>query len=177
MMRAIPSVDSARTRGGPLRPQQREDESTKALVWRGVDDVRVDTVDDPKLVEPTDVMVKITATAICGSDLHLLGTDRAHVLREAIMCCRTAGTLSVPGVFVGMIDKMPFGSAMNRGITIRTGQTHVQRYTQLLLERIEAGEIDPSFVITHRTPLDDAPELYRKFRDKQDGCIKVVMTP
>jgi threonine dehydrogenase-like Zn-dependent dehydrogenase len=99
------------------------------------------------------------------------------VLREAIMCCRTAGTLSVPGVFVGMIDKMPFGSAMNRGITIRAGQTHVQRYTQLLLEKIEAGEIDPSFVMTHRAPLDDAPELYRKFRDKQDGCIKVVMTP
>ena len=106
-----------------------------------------------------------------------LGTDRAHVLREAILCCRTAGTVSVPGVYVGMIDKLPFGAAMNKGLTIRTGQTHVQRYTRLLLDKIEAGEIDPSFIITHRAKLDEAPELYQKFRDKQDGCIKVVLRP
>jgi threonine dehydrogenase-like Zn-dependent dehydrogenase len=93
------------------------------------------------------------------------------------MCCRTAGTVSIPGVYVGMVDKFPMGSAMNRGLTIRTGQTHVQRYTQLLLDRIEAGDIDPSFVVTHRAPLADAPALYETFRDKKDGCIKVVLTP
>ncbi len=106
-----------------------------------------------------------------------LGTDRAHALRESIMCCRTAGTVSVPGVYVGMIDKFPFGAAMNKGLTIRTGQTHVHRYMRPLLDRIERGEIDPSFVITHRAPLADAPELYKTFREKEDGCIKVVLTP
>jgi len=106
-----------------------------------------------------------------------LGTDRAHVIREAILCCRTAGTVSAPGVYVGMIDKFPFGAAMNKGLTIKTGQTHVQRFTQPLLEMIEAGQIDPSFIITHRAPLADAPELYETFRDKKDGCIKVVLKP
>ncbi|HEV7704075.1 MAG TPA: zinc-dependent alcohol dehydrogenase [Gemmatimonadaceae bacterium] len=104
-----------------------------------------------------------------------LGTDRAHVIREAILCCRTSGTVSVPGVYVGMIDKFPFGAAMNKGLTIKTGQTHVQRFTQPLLDKIEAGQIDPSFIITHRAPLADAPELYKTFRDKKDGCIKVVL--
>jgi threonine dehydrogenase-like Zn-dependent dehydrogenase len=106
-----------------------------------------------------------------------LGTDRAHVIREAILCCRTGGTVSVPGVYVGMIDKFPFGPAMNRGLTIKAGQTHVQRYTQPLLDRIEKGEIDPSFIISHRAPLADAPALYKTFRDKKDGCTKVVLTP
>ena len=106
-----------------------------------------------------------------------LGTDRAHVLRESILNCRTGGTVSVPGVYVGMIDKFPFGAAMNKGLTIKTGQTHVQRYTAMLLDKIEAGEIDPSFVITHRARLEDAPDLYKTFRDKKDGCIKVVLTP
>jgi threonine dehydrogenase-like Zn-dependent dehydrogenase len=107
----------------------------------------------------------------------MLATDRAHVIRQAIHCCRKQGTVSVPGVYVGMIDKFPFGAAMNKGLTIKAGQTHVQRYLQPLLEKIENGEIDPSFVITHRRPIEDAPELYRTFRDKEDGCIKVVLTP
>ena len=106
-----------------------------------------------------------------------LGTDRAHVIREAIMCCRKGGTVSSPGAYVGMIDKFPFGAAMNKGLTIKAGQTHVQRYTQPLLERIEKGEIDPSFIVTHRAPLADAPALYKTFRDKKDGCIKVVLKP
>ena len=106
-----------------------------------------------------------------------LGTDRAHVLRETLLCCRTAGTVSIPGVYVGMIDKFPFGATMNKGLTIRTGQTHVQKYTAPLLKKIESGEIDPSFVITHRAPLSDAPVLYKTFREKKDGCIKVVLTP
>ena len=107
----------------------------------------------------------------------MLATDRAHVIRQAIRCCRKQGTISVPGVYVGMIDKFPFGPAMNKGLTIRMGQTHVQRYLQPLLEKIESGEIDPSFIITHRRPLEDGPEMYKTFRDKKDGCIKVVLKP
>ncbi|MDP3411513.1 zinc-dependent alcohol dehydrogenase [Bosea sp. (in: a-proteobacteria)] len=106
-----------------------------------------------------------------------LGTDRPHVLREAIMSCRKGGTLSVPGVYVGFLDKLPFGALMNKGITIRTGQTHTHRYLAPLLDRILNGEIDPTFVITHRATLEEGPGLYEKFRDKTDGCIKVVMTP
>jgi threonine dehydrogenase-like Zn-dependent dehydrogenase len=105
-----------------------------------------------------------------------LGTDRPHVLREAIMCCRKGGTISIPGVYIGFLDKIPFGAVVNKGLTLKTGQTHVPRYSQKLLNKIEAGEIDPSFVITHRLTLNDGPEAYRTFRDKQDGCIKVVMT-
>ncbi len=106
-----------------------------------------------------------------------LTTDRAHALREAIMCCRKGGTVSVPGAYVGMIDKLPFGAAMNKGLTFKMGQTHVQRYLQPLLELIERGAIDPSFVITHRVPLGEAPAAYKTFRDKKDGCIKVVLQP
>jgi threonine dehydrogenase-like Zn-dependent dehydrogenase len=85
--------------------------------------------------------------------------------------------VSVPGVYVGAIDKLPFGAAMSKGLSIRTGQTHVQKYTKPLLEKITAGEIDPSFVVTHRVQLEDAPEAYKTFRDKKDGCIKVVLKP
>lgn len=107
----------------------------------------------------------------------MLATDRAHVIRQAIFCCRKAGTVSVPGVYVGMIDNFPFGGAMSKGLTIKMGQTHVQRYTRPLLEKIESGEIDPSFVITHSVPLEQAPDAYKTFRDKDDGCIKVVLKP
>jgi threonine dehydrogenase-like Zn-dependent dehydrogenase len=106
-----------------------------------------------------------------------LETDRPHVLRDVIMSCRGGGTVSIAGVYGGLIDKFPIGSFMNRGLTMRTGQTHVQRYMRPLLERIRVGEIDPSFVITHRLKLDEAPDAYKMFRDKQDECIKVVMTP
>lgn len=109
--------------------------------------------------------------------LAFLGTDRPHVLRQTIMCCRKGGTISVPGVYVGLVDKIPFGAAMNKGLTIRTGQTHMMRYMRPLMERIEKGEIDPSYIITHRVTLEDGPELYKTFRDKEDGCIKVVMRP
>jgi threonine dehydrogenase-like Zn-dependent dehydrogenase len=106
-----------------------------------------------------------------------LGTDRAHVLREIIFCCRKGGTISVPGVYIGFVDKLPFGPAMNKGITFKMGQTHMQRYMRPLLQKIEKHEIDPSFVITHEIPIEAAPEWYKKFRDKQDGCIKVVIRP
>ena len=107
----------------------------------------------------------------------MLGTDRPHALREAMYCCRKGGTVSVPGAYVGLLDKMPFGAAMNKGITMKMGQTHVQRYTQMLLDRIVAGEIDPSFIITHRLPLEEAPHGYKIFREKEEQCIKVVLKP
>lgn len=106
-----------------------------------------------------------------------LATDRPSVLREAIMCCRKGGTISVPGVYIGVVDKIPFGAFMNKGLTMKTGQTHTHRYLAPLLEKVLSGEIDPSFVITHRAGLDQGPDLYKKFRDKEDGCIKVVLTP
>jgi threonine dehydrogenase-like Zn-dependent dehydrogenase len=107
----------------------------------------------------------------------MLETDRPHVLREMIYVCRPAGTLSIPGVYGGLLDKIPFGALMNKGLTVRTGQTHVNRWTDDLVHRIEEGQIDPSFVITHRVGLEQGPQMYKTFRDKQDGCIKVVLNP
>lgn len=106
-----------------------------------------------------------------------LETDRPVALREAIMACRNGGTVSVIGVYGGFIDKFPIGSLMNRSLTVKTGQCHVHRYLKPLLERIQNGDIDPSFVITHRMPLDQAPEGFAMFRDKQDECIKIVLKP
>uniref|UniRef100_E1TDQ4 Alcohol dehydrogenase GroES domain protein n=1 Tax=Burkholderia sp. (strain CCGE1003) TaxID=640512 RepID=E1TDQ4_BURSG len=107
----------------------------------------------------------------------MLETDRPHVLREMIYVCRPAGTLSVPGVYGGLVDKIPFGASMNKGLTWRMGQTHVNRWTDDLLRRIQQGQIDPSFVITHTVSLDEGPRMYKTFRDKEDGCIKVVLKP
>ncbi|MDR5777337.1 MULTISPECIES: zinc-dependent alcohol dehydrogenase [unclassified Caballeronia] len=107
----------------------------------------------------------------------MLETDRPHVLREMIYVCRPAGILSVPGVYGGLIDKIPFGASMNKGLTWRMGQTHVNRWTNDLLRRIREGQIDPSFVITHTVALSDGPDMYTTFRDKKDGCIKVVLKP
>ncbi len=106
-----------------------------------------------------------------------LETDRPHVLREMIYVCRPAGVISIPGVYAGFDDKIPMGMLMNKGLTVRTGQTHVNRWSGDLLRRIEEGQIDPSFVITHKAKLEDGPDMYRLFRDKQDGCVKVVLQP
>ena len=106
-----------------------------------------------------------------------MGTDRPHVLRQAINCCRKAGTVSVPGVYIGFLDKMPMGAFVNKGLTMKSGQTHVHRYLPPLMAKITEGAIDPSFVITHRLPLSEAAEAYKTFRDKKDGCIKVVLKP
>ena len=106
-----------------------------------------------------------------------LATDRAHVLREAIICCRKGGTVSIPGVYVGLLDRIPMGAAMNKGLTFKMGQTHVPRYLHTLLEKIQSGAIDPSFVITHTLPLEEGPGAYKTFRDKEDKCIKVVLKP
>jgi threonine dehydrogenase-like Zn-dependent dehydrogenase len=106
-----------------------------------------------------------------------LVTGRPIALREAIMSVRNGGIVSVIGVYAGFVDKFPIGAVMNRGLTIRAGQCHVHRYMKPLLERIERGEIDPTFVITHKMTLDQAPTAYKLFRDKQDECIKVVLKP
>jgi len=104
-------------------------------------------------------------------------TERPYVVRQAINCCRKAGTVSIPGVYGGVSDKIPMGALMNKGLTIKTGQTHVHKYVPALLDHIRSGRIDPSFVVTHRIPLSDAPHGYEIFRKKQDGCIKVVLDP
>jgi threonine dehydrogenase-like Zn-dependent dehydrogenase len=106
-----------------------------------------------------------------------MATDRASSLRQAINCCRKGGVVSIPGVYGGFIDKVPMGAAFNKGLTLKMGQTHVHKYLPRLLQHIEKGDIDPSFVVTHTVPLDQAPEMYKTFRDKKDGCIKVVMKP
>jgi threonine dehydrogenase-like Zn-dependent dehydrogenase len=104
-------------------------------------------------------------------------TDRPIALREAILACRSGGTVSVAGVYGGFIDKFPMGAIVNRSLTIRSGQCHVQRYMRPLMERIRKGEIDPRFIITHRLHLDEAPEGYDMFFRKQDECLKVVLKP
>ena len=106
-----------------------------------------------------------------------LATDRPHALRQAINACRKGGTVSVPGVYGGFLDKIPFGAAFNKGLTLKMGQTHVQKYMRPLLEKIQNGEIDASFVITHRMKLEDAPAGYEIFKHKQDNCIKIVLKP
>lgn len=107
----------------------------------------------------------------------MMETGRPSALRQAILACRKGGTVSLPGVFGGFIDKVPMGSFMNKALTMKTGQTHVHRYLKPLLDRVEANEIDPSFLISHKLTLDDAPAAYKMFRDKTDGCTKVVMKP
>jgi threonine dehydrogenase-like Zn-dependent dehydrogenase len=104
-------------------------------------------------------------------------SDRPSALREALQACRNGGTVSVPGVYGGLVDKIPFGAVVNKALTIKSGQTHVQRYMKPLLERIQAGDLDPSFVITHRASLDQVPEMYETFKHKQGECIKVVVNP
>jgi threonine dehydrogenase-like Zn-dependent dehydrogenase len=106
-----------------------------------------------------------------------LETDRGYVLREAILSCRSGGVFSIIGAYGGFVDKFPIGALMQRGISIRTGQCHVQRYLRPLLERIENGDIDPSFIVTHRLSLDDAPRGYETFKNKEDDCVKVVLKP
>jgi len=106
-----------------------------------------------------------------------ISMDRPLVLRQVIMACRKGGTISVPGVYAGFIDKIPFGQYMNKGVTMKTGQTHMMRYMKPLLDRVQRGEIDPSFVISHRVPIDMAPQMYKTFCDKQDHCTKVILDP
>ncbi len=106
-----------------------------------------------------------------------LHTDRPTALREAIQACGKGGTVSIPGVYGGVVDKLNLGAAFGKGLTFKMGQTHVHRYLPRLMEYIRNGDVDPGFIITHRAPLEDGPELYQTFRKKQDGCVKVVLQP
>lgn len=106
-----------------------------------------------------------------------LPMSRPYVLQQIIMSCKKAGTVSIPGVYVGMVNELPFGAAMNKALNFKMGQTHVQRYLKPLLQKIEEGLIDPSFIITHRMKLADAPKAYELFKHKKDNCVKVVLTP
>jgi threonine dehydrogenase-like Zn-dependent dehydrogenase len=112
-----------------------------------------------------------------AKQIMLMENDRPHVLREMIYVCRPGGILSIPGVYGGLADKIPMGQLMNKGVSVRTGQTHVNRWTDELLRHIQDGHIDPSFVITHTVSLKQGPEMYKVFRDKQDSCVKVVLKP
>ena len=107
----------------------------------------------------------------------MLATDRSHALRQAIHACRKGGTVSIPGVYGGFLDKFPLGAAFAKGLTFKMGQTHVHKYMQPLLDKIEEGAIDPSFVITHRMRLADAPQAYATFKNQEQDCIKVVLKP
>ena len=107
----------------------------------------------------------------------MLETDRAETLRQAIMSCRKGGVVSVPGVYGGFVDKFPIGALFAKGLTLRAGQTHVHKYMQPLLQRIEEGKIDPSCIITHRLSLDEASRGYQMFMNKEDQCVKIVMKP
>lgn len=106
-----------------------------------------------------------------------LETDRPTALRQAIVACRKGGTLSIPGVYGGFVDKFPLGALFSKGLTVKTGQTHVHKYLKPLLERIQHGDIDPTFVITHEMSLDEAPQGYEIFKHKRDNCIKIVLNP
>jgi threonine dehydrogenase-like Zn-dependent dehydrogenase len=107
----------------------------------------------------------------------MLESERPAAIRQTILCCRKGGTVSIPGVYGGFSDKIPMGALMNKGLTIKTGQTHVHRFVPELLEFVKQGKIDPSFVVTHRMPLSEAAHAYHLFREKRDGCIKVVLDP
>lgn len=107
----------------------------------------------------------------------MLETDRPYVLRQVIQCCRKGGQVSLPGVYVGLVDNFPIGVAFNKGLTLTMGQTHMQKYMRPLFDLVEAGRIDPSEIITHRVSLEDAPAAYRIFRDKEDDAVKFVLTP
>jgi len=122
-----------------------------------------------------DTVAQKVSSAIMAATVSM---ERPFALNQAILACRPGGTVSMPGVYAGPAGPVMLGVLMNKGLTLRTGQTHMLRYMKPLLERIEKGEIDPSFIISHRsTSLEDGPELYKTFRDKQDACTKVVFKP
>jgi threonine dehydrogenase-like Zn-dependent dehydrogenase len=219
----------------------------RALIWNGVNDLRVATVKDPEIVNPHDAILRVTMSTTCGSDLHFIDgyiptmkagdvighefmgvveevgpevkkvkkgdraggrgpdacidavgmeahgtglqyaydrvkqftymeTDRGEALREAIIACRKGGTLSILGVY-GVMDKFPIGAIMNKGLTVRTAQQHGQAYMKRLLDHAQKGELNPSFLATHRFSLEDAPRGYELFKHKQDGCVRSVFTP
>lgn len=168
------------------RLQMARDGGAVTINYEQVDSV-IDTLKDMTAgIGPDSVMDAVGLEAHADSAMYymdrakqtvMLETDRPIALREAIFACRKGGTVSVPGVYGGFVDKLPMGSFMNKGLTMKTGQTHMMRYMQPLLDRIQNDEIDPSFVISHRVPIDKAPEMYKIFRDKKEHCTKVVLDP
>ena len=170
----------------PERLRMAEDSGAETINYEQVEDV-VQTLKDMTGNRGPDSCMDAVGMEAFGHSLPFLvdkakqamrlSTDRPNVLRQCILACRKGGTVSVPGVYGGFLDKIPFGAAMNKGLTFKMGQTHMMRYMRPLLERVERGEIDPSFVISHRLPLAKAPEAYKMFRDKEDHCTKVVLDP
>ena len=170
----------------PERLQMARDGGAETIDYSEVDDLLQVLKDETGSIGPDSCIDAVGSEATGHSMMYYMDrakqmlrmeTDRPIALREAIQACRKGGTVSVPGVYAGFIDKMPMGAYMNKGLTMKTGQTHMMRYMKPLLERVEHGEIDPSFVISHRVPIDRAPEMYKTFRDKQDHCTKVVLDP
>jgi len=168
------------------RLQMAEKGGAETINYEDVDDVVQSLKDMTANVGPDSCMDAVGMEAHGDNPMYALDrvkqafkveTDRPIVLRQCIQACRKGGTVSVPGVYSGFEDTIPVGAFMNKGLTMKTGQTHMMSYMQPLLERIEKGEIDPSFVISHKVPIDSAPEMYKTFRDKQDGCTKVVLDP
>ncbi len=170
----------------PYRLRMAEEGGAETINYEEVDSV-VDTLKEMTAnIGPDSCMDAVGMEAHASGPLYMMDrvkqammieTDRPVALREAIQACRKGGTVSVPGVYAGFDDTIPMGAFMNKGLTMKTGQTHMMRYMQPLLERVQNGDIDPSFVISHRVPIDRAPEMYSKFQKKEDNCTKVVLDP
>ncbi len=170
----------------PYRLRMAEQAGAETINYEEVDDVVEVLKEMTGNIGPDSCMDAVGMEAHDNSFMYLVDrakqavrmeTDRPIVLRQCIQACRKGGTVSVPGVYGGLDDMVPVGAFMNKALTMKTGQTHMMRYMQPLLDRIERGEIDPSFVISHRVPIHQAPEMYNIFRDKQDDCTKVVLDP
>ncbi len=168
------------------RLQMAEQAGAETINYEHVDDVVQALKDMTANVGPDSCMDAVGMEAHGDNPMYAIDrvkqalkveTDRPIVLRQCIQACRKGGTVSVPGVYSGFADTIPMGAFMNKGLTMKTGQTHMMSYMQPLLQRIENGEIDPSFVISHRVPIDSAPEMYKTFRDKKENCTKVVLDP
>ena len=168
------------------RLQMARDGGAETINYEDVDDVVQVLKDTTGNIGPDRCIDAVGMEAHTDSALYAydrakqmlrLETDRPFALRQAIQACRKGGTVSVPGVYGGFVDKMPMGAFVNKGLAMKTGQTHMMRFMKPLLERVERGEIDPSFVVSHRVPLNRAPEMYKIFNDKQDNCTKVVLDP
>ncbi|MCU1302325.1 MAG: Alcohol dehydrogenase GroES-like protein [Candidatus Sulfotelmatobacter sp.] len=170
----------------PYRLQMAQEGGAETINYEEVDDVVQTLKDMTANIGPDSCMDAVGMEAHDDGFMYKLDrakqalkveSDRPIVLRQCIQACRKGGTVSVPGVYSGFADKIPMGAFMNKALTMKTGQTHMMRFMQPLLDRIQKDEIDPSFVISHRVPIDLAPEMYKTFRDKKDNCTKVVLDP
>jgi threonine dehydrogenase-like Zn-dependent dehydrogenase len=170
----------------PYRLKMAKDGGAEIINYEEVDDVVQALKDMTGNIGPDSCMDAVGMEAHGTNLLYFVDkakqtmrveTDRPIVLRQCIQACRKGGTVSVPGVYGGFDDKIPLGAFMNKALTMKTGQTHMMRFMKPLLDHIEKGDIDPSFVISHRVPIQQAPQMYKVFRDKQDDCTKVVLDP